>query len=1225
MILLLLVQSMAGLRGLSQPNSYIFRHLTVNEGLINDKVTALCQDDAGYMWIGTQAGLQRYDGTRFRTFQADIRDSSALHSDWISAIFEDSKKRLWIGNDHGGPYLLNRQTGKFYNFNLHAPTGKKINSTWFFAEDSQGSIWISGYDGFYQLNEKTFSFEPCHTIIGLPQKTNTGSLTIDKEDNLWLSTTNGLYYYSRKEKKLYDSKNPYPSGNPLFTEKEGPTTVIRKGNELWASFSRKVIRYNLDTQKSKTYSFDNHSPNNQGPEVKKDLIGSVYCLPDGTVIISLMLRGFAVYRPETDDFFVIRADNTAPYGFHLNKNLANNLQILQDREKNVWIGTSSGINIFNPGKQLFHTHKTDTGRGDLFPEETVTGFLQNPDGNVFISYYNTNGGIVKADSNLRFKRQFLYKENGNEHSSINQTWTLFKDKKNILWAPNQRGSILKLQLDTEELTEVRDTVLSGAINTIKQDSGNIVWIGHWKKGLIRMDTRLNTRKVFPTAKRVYSLLVEKDKVWVGTFQDGLQVFDKKKEQFVEGYSTDEDNPRSISSNCVSDILRYNEDTLILATEMGINIFDIRKKTFRAITAKEGLPDNIALAVMKDDAGNIWAAGGSGGFSRLNLHPLCIAGYDQLDGIADNVFTSGFYRLRSGTVLIGTSAGFISFDPLRITKAEPPPDLRITGIQVFNKDLRVDSLLATGSLLTLPYQENSLRIAFSSLEYWSPGRLRYYYKLEGVDEDWVPADKNNIAVYNQLEKGDYVFRVKCANRDGVYSVGAELLTITIKPPFWKTGWFVFLMVAGFVGLVLWFVKWRERHIKAIESEKLKVQKVNAEQYKSKWEMEQIINYFSSSLIHKHTVDDVLWDVAKNLIGRLDFVDCIIYLWNEDKTKMIQKAGFGSKESIDQLNSQVFEVFPGQGVVGYVVETKEPVIIDDTSLDHRYRPDDMVRSSELAVPLIYNNELIGVIDSEHHEKGFFTDQHLQILSTIATLVTNKIKSIEAEESLHQQSIEMITLSEKLSRARLEALRSQMNPHFIFNSLNAIQECILTNKVGAAYEYLSKFSKLQRMVLNSSEKEWMPLSDEIEMMQYYLSLESLRFNQAFSYKLDITGIPDVDEVRVPSLITQPFVENAIWHGLRNKEGVKTLVITYRETEGLITITVDDNGIGREMAAVIRQQKLGNDRVASKGILLLQKRMQILRQQFKAELSFTIVDKKDEEDLATGTTVIISFPSNL
>jgi LytS/YehU family sensor histidine kinase len=243
----------------------------------------------------------------------------------------------------------------------------------------------------------------------------------------------------------------------------------------------------------------------------------------------------------------------------------------------------------------------------------------------------------------------------------------------------------------------------------------------------------------------------------------------------------------------------------------------------------------------------------------------------------------------------------------------------------------------------------------------------------------------------------------------------------------------------------------------------------------------------------------------------------------------------------------------------------------------------------------------------------------------LVANKIKSIEAEQLIQQQRIEVYSMNEQLSKAKLEALRSQMNPHFIFNSLNAIQECILTNNVDAAYKYLSKFSKLQRMVLNNSQKELIPLSNEIEMLQLYLSLESLRFSKSFVYSIDITGIADANEIMIPSLITQPLIENAIWHGLRNKEGEKTLAIIYEEKGRSVFITIDDNGIGRDAAAAIKKQKIGSEQFASKGTLILQQRLQVLSQQLNADIQLEITDKKDGQGNLAGTKVVLSFPANL
>ena len=259
------------------------------------------------------------------------------------------------------------------------------------------------------------------------------------------------------------------------------------------------------------------------------------------------------------------------------------------------------------------------------------------------------------------------------------------------------------------------------------------------------------------------------------------------------------------------------------------------------------------------------------------------------------------------------------------------------------------------------------------------------------------------------------------------------------------------------------------------------------------------------------------------------------------------------------------------------------------------------------------------------NFFSLQHLQILTTIATLISNKIVAIEAQQSMQKQKLELHYINEQLYKTKLEALRSQMNPHFIFNSLNAIQECILTGKVEAAYQYLSKFSKLQRMVLNHSEKELIPLEKEIEMLQLYLELESLRFSKSFTYSIEVNETSHEDDLMIPSMITQPFVENAIWHGLRNTPGEKVLKIVYQENGDKLSITVSDNGIGRVAAEKIKKEKLGMDQHESRGTILMQNRLSILERQLNVQIGLEIIDEYNPEGMPAGTTVHLTCPANL
>jgi len=219
----------------------------------------------------------------------------------------------------------------------------------------------------------------------------------------------------------------------------------------------------------------------------------------------------------------------------------------------------------------------------------------------------------------------------------------------------------------------------------------------------------------------------------------------------------------------------------------------------------------------------------------------------------------------------------------------------------------------------------------------------------------------------------------------------------------------------------------------------------------------------------------------------------------------------------------------------------------------------------------------------------------------------------------------IRQQLAELEAKAIRAQMNPHFIFNSLNAIQETIITEKVDAAYDYLSRFSKLLRMVLDHSEKNFISLSSELETIRLYLSLESLRFSQSFSYSVELMEELEKDELFIPSLLLQPFVENAIWHGLSNKDGEKKLLLQFEEKEGNLVCIILDNGIGREKAAEIKRNKLGAGRFESKGTRLALQRIEILNRENPGSAKIETVDLYDDTGNAAGTKVIVTIATNL
>lgn len=1194
-------------------------------------MAATLQDSKGYIWIGTQTGLQRYDGKRFTTYFADIRDPEALQSDWINTIYEDSKHRLWIGSSVTGPCILNRSTGKVYNFNLQLPPGaKRINGVWQFLEDRKGTIWLSAFDGYYQLDEATQQFKPVNDLLRMGNNSLPSTIAMDKAGNLWFATTSGVKMLESATQKLFD-KNNNPGQLAVLNLQEAVSSIVFDDQYIWVGcgFNSRLYRYTKATNKLKVYVFNRLEGLKQATQpVQNEFIGALFICSNGNLLVPLLSRGLAVYNYKNDSFTIINHASNSAHGLHLERNTYSSLTLNEDKEKNIWVSSDAGINLFNLEKPRFITYGfPESNAANILPASEVSDLLQTSDGDVYISYYYAAGGITRMDKDLNFKKRYFYYDHRQIDPANNQLWNLFQDHDGMIWSPNQAGNILLLNPLTNQVNLLKDSLLRGSINQIQQDDEKNIWLAHQRKGLLKIDAvtkRVTSytgfvKSVLSQGKRVMCLLPDNDKIWVGTILNGLQLFDKKSGTFTAAYMMDERDIHSISNNNVTGILPFSRDTLIIATQGGINIFDKNKKTFTTIFSKDGLPNNLVQALVLDDYKNLWVAF-AGGLSKINIQHNRITNYDENDGIIDKRFNNRFLRLQDGRLAIGASKSFLVFNPAKVLSAKMPDDVTITGFKVFGKPLLIDSFVNSPSPVLLSYHDNSFHIEFSALQFNSPEKLNFFYQLEGIDKAFIRSGDELNAHYNQLPAGKYIFKIKCANREGVFCRNITTLSIYIIPPFWATRWFMAVVIMLLLTGIYIVVKWRERNIRLLETGKTKLQQLTAEKYKTQFESEQISSFFTTSLMNKNDVDDVLWDVAKNLIGKLGFVDCMIYLWNEDKTRMIQKAGYGPKGSLEELEQKHFDVLPGQGVVGAVIQSGEAILIPDTSVDDRYRVDDLRRMSEICVPIKYNEQLLGVIDSEHHEKNFFTRQHLHALTTIATLVAGKIKSIEAEQRLRHQRAELADMNQQLAEVQLAALRSQMNPHFIFNALNSIKKFVIANEPANAEKYLGKFSKLIRTILDNSRTGMVTIEKELQLLKLYLDLEQLRFGTRLTYRIDVDENINVSDIRIPSMIVQPFVENAMLHGIMHREDGGEVVIVFLQHNDWLEIMIEDNGVGREKSVEYKSDQAEPHH--SIGIEVATKRLQALKKSTDTPAGITITDLKNAAGIGTGTRVIIAIP---
>jgi putative methionine-R-sulfoxide reductase with GAF domain len=559
---------------------------------------------------------------------------------------------------------------------------------------------------------------------------------------------------------------------------------------------------------------------------------------------------------------------------------------------------------------------------------------------------------------------------------------------------------------------------------------------------------------------------------------------------------------------------------------------------------------------------------------------------------------------------------VQFDPASVFQRSKAPRLFIESLTTGDQK----KYLFPGTNFNTSWQHNEITITIGSINFFTNNSQRFAYRLiKSNDSDWQQLGTQNVFSISNLSPGNHRIQVKLFSVSNRWPEQIKEIAIVVSPPFWQRTWFIAAGIILLAMAVYFFHKWRTNVIRRKERAKTHMQTLKAEEYKSQFELEQITNYFSSSLAGKKDVEGILWDVAKNLIGRMNYEDCMIYLWNDDKTKMIQKAGYGPKGNPQALNSKIFDVAPGQGIVGQVMKTKEPLLIPDTRLDRRYRVDDIRRLSELCVPIIHNDELIGVIDSEHHNENHFKERDIKILTTIATLTGNKIKQIESERRLEIKQKELAFINQELAEAQLSALQTQMNPHFIFNSLNSIKGMILSNEQQKASRYLSKFAQMIRMTLNQSKEVFTTLYENLEHLENYLVMEKLRFDDSFTYQVTVDEQIDKEETLIPTLMIQPLSENAIWHGLMCKEGEKKLFIRFSLNGDGICCSIEDNGIGIRRSEELKQ--LNKPSHQSVGLSNLRNRIKIMNEKYDTGCTLEIIDLHDLDKRKTGTRAVLRF----
>ncbi|WP_169311977.1 hybrid sensor histidine kinase/response regulator transcription factor [Pseudopedobacter saltans] len=775
-----------------------FEHITVEQGLSQSAVLSIAQDSLGFMWFGTKDGLNRYDSKNVEVYRSKSKDPKSLSSSInINTLLVDSKGFLWIGTQHGlNKYLA--ESDSFQQFLHRGDNPKTISNEVIRSlfEDNEGNVWVGTEKGLNKVlpdgSIERFEVEK-YSKNGL---TNDFIKTIyqDRQGIMWLGTTGGLVKMTNAGKtykfKFYESdknKENSISGNDI-------SSIIEdyQGN-LW--IGTRLKGFNLFDRNKETFvRFDIRS----GVGLSSDDIRKITVDKNGKLWIAT-LGGVNIFNPlisKVEQIFVNEPEN--PNSLSQNSTY----DIYQDKLGSMWIGTYfGGLNITHTLNPPFTLYQHFSYKNSL-SSNIVSAMVEDGYGNLWIG--TEGGGLNYLDRKTgRFKE---YKHTQGEENSLssNLVKDLALDAEGNLWATTFEGGLNVYNPKTGKFRIYKHTssLKSNRLSNILIDSKQKVWVGS-RNGLFIYDSHLDIFKQTDVPHSFISSIYEdsEGRIWVAS-DTGLFLKGNKSNHFVN--ITLKDNPSwFLRINAISE---DSKGKIWFATHNGILVYSDKDKTVKLYTENQGLPTNSILGVIEDNQKNLWFSTTKG---LVKFEKGIFKTYNTADGLAGNVFNfNSFLKGGNGELFFGGFNGMISFRPEDIKENKAKPTVILTGVYLPDKVVKVGDeteilkkAIWDTPKIGIPYKESVFSLDFAVLNYISPNKNKYAYKLEGIDKQWIELQSPNIS-FNKLSDGEYILLVRGSNNDGVWS-DIKKLKITIYPPFWKSWWaylFYLAIIAG-IGFVV----------------------------------------------------------------------------------------------------------------------------------------------------------------------------------------------------------------------------------------------------------------------------------------------------------------------------------------------------------------------------------------------------------------------------------------
>ena len=770
-------------------------------------VRATVKDRYGFIWFGGENGLARYDGQKLVIYRTDATNLRSLSADYIWAIVIDRDGIMWVGTGRG----LNRynpETDDFDRF-MAAPGEPDNNQSLInnhihaMAVDKNNNLIIGTVSGLSVLNPARTNFQNYRHV--LPSSGTTKSLIrevyVDSRNRIWLgSSTDGLSLFDLKTGKVrYFLHDPNQSDS-LIDNDVRAIAEDRLGRLWIGSYGRGLSRMNKD---GKTFTRYRHDPTNPG-SLSGNNVTHIHEDSQGKLWVAIDHGGLCVYQPDTDLFACHRH---SPYNIN-SLSSDNPRHIFEDEQGSLWIGMfPTGVTFLDRSASVFtnYAHKPDAPNS--LDHNGILSFKEDSDGVLWIGTENGLNAFDRATG--KFKR--FYKDNQaiKPSQSFGPVLTVEEDAQGDLWLGTWSGGLYRLNKKTGQVRHYfpdkdKPRSLNNAfVWKVLRGKDGVLWLATETGGVNRYVPETDSFVHYMAApgkpdalisNQVWTLLEDRrGDIWVATLE-GLDRFDKKTEKFTH-YLHNPVQPGGISSNQIIALFEDSQGYLWVGTrDAGVNRFDPATGKFLTLDVRHGLPSSTVSSIIEDKQGFIWITTVNG-IARIDSGTFAIKVYNRTHGLVSNNFNrDATFKDAQGKLYVGSIGGFSVFDPDHMATESAPPRIAITDFRVFNKSIAIggkDKILDRSILVTkkLSLNDKHLMFAFdfAALDYRSPSNHEYAYMLEGFDREWIHIGNQRTATYTNIGAGQYMFRVKAANKDGIWNEDGFRMEIDIVPPWWQTGW------------------------------------------------------------------------------------------------------------------------------------------------------------------------------------------------------------------------------------------------------------------------------------------------------------------------------------------------------------------------------------------------------------------------------------------------------